>query len=133
MEASRPLGHPTPAEMEPPQLEQALALAEMARERCKLSYSTCSPSLLESGDENGTSPGGHTASTGLIPLALAWEGSALALLAARGKSAKYGFFTFPKGGGLKNVESTVLTPERKLLLGLRFFLSPARCFWGLVE
>eukprot|EP00903_Cladosiphon_okamuranus_P014428 g13389.t1 len=83
MEASRPLGHPTPEEMEPPQLEQALALAEMARERCKLSYSSCTPSLLESGDENGTLSSGHTASMGLIPLALAWEGSALALLAAR--------------------------------------------------
>lgn len=86
MEASKPLGHPTPADMEPPQLEQALVLAEMARERCRLSFSSCTPSSSESGDEFRKSPGGGTGttSTGLLPLALAWEGSALALLAARG-------------------------------------------------
>ena len=88
MEASKPLGHPTPVEMEPPQLEQALALAEMASERCKLSFSPCTPLSSESGDENGKSPVGGTASTGLLPLALAWEGSALALLAARGEWTK---------------------------------------------
>lgn len=89
MEASRPLGHPTPADMEPPQVEQALALAEMARERCMLSYSSCTPPLREGGDENGTSAGGETTSIGLLPLALAWEGSALALLAAGGTWAKH--------------------------------------------
>lgn len=89
METSRPLGHPTPAEMEPPQLEQALALAEMARERCKLSYSPCTSSLPQSGGDDGTSMVGANASAGLLPLALAWEGSALALLAAGGKRPKH--------------------------------------------
>ena len=99
MEASRPLGHPTPAEMEPPQLEQALALAEMARERCNVSYPSCTTSSSESGDENGASPGGHTASTGLLPLALAWEGSALALLAARGELETHIVLTERRGLG----------------------------------
>ncbi|CAM9765355.1 unnamed protein product, partial [Ectocarpus sp. 4 AP-2014] len=70
MEASRPLGHPTMEEMALPQIEQALALAEMARERCSLSSSL-----------GGTS--GVTTNPGLLPLTLAWEGSALALLASR--------------------------------------------------
>lgn len=94
MESSRPLGHPTPAEMEPPQLEQALALAEMARERCKLSYFSGAPSLLASEDGSGPSPGGGAASTGVLPLALAWEGSALALLAARGEMGNHGLRIF---------------------------------------
>ncbi|CAM9480513.1 unnamed protein product [Ectocarpus sp. 13 AM-2016] len=70
MEASRPLGHPTVEEMSLPQIEQALTLAEMARERCNLSSS--------SGGKSGV-----TTNPGLLPLALAWEGSALALLASR--------------------------------------------------
>ncbi|CAM9766287.1 unnamed protein product, partial [Ectocarpus sp. 8 AP-2014] len=70
MEASRPLGHPTVEEMSLPQIEQALALAEMARERCSLSSS--------SGGKSGV-----TTNPGLLPLTLAWEGSALALLASR--------------------------------------------------
>lgn len=56
-----------------PQIEQALALAEMARERCRLSSS--------SGGKSGV-----MANPGLLPLTLAWEGSALALLASRGIS-----------------------------------------------
>ncbi|CAM9228901.1 unnamed protein product, partial [Hapterophycus canaliculatus] len=66
LEASRPLEHPTPKEMELPQVEQALALAQMARERCS---------------RKSLYPGGTN--IGLLPLALAWEGSTLALLAAR--------------------------------------------------
>lgn len=57
-----------------PQIEQALALAEMARERCSLSSS--------SGGKSGV-----TTNPGLLPLTLAWEGSALALLASRGISS----------------------------------------------
>lgn len=70
--------------MELPQLEQALLLAEMARERSELS------AVKATGD---TKCGAQDAPTGvlgpetmgLLPLALAWEGSALALLAARGE------------------------------------------------
>lgn len=71
--------------MELPQLEQALLLAEMARERSELSV------VKPKGDAKGgahNSPTGVLAAagtTGLLPLALAWEGSALALLAARGE------------------------------------------------
>ena len=72
--------------MELPQLEQALLLAEMARERSELSVTNPTGGGLEGGAQTG--PNGVLAgagATGLLPLALAWEGSALALLAARGK------------------------------------------------
>lgn len=78
MEASRPLGHPTPTEMEPPQLEQALALSQMARERCRLSHPQSAG--------NPVSDAEKMVSGGLLPLAFAWEGSALALLASRGET-----------------------------------------------
>lgn len=84
MEASRPLGHPTPTEMEPLQLEQALALSQMARERCRLSYSSPRPPTPPL-STTSASEGGKVV-VGLLPLALAWEGSALALLAARGET-----------------------------------------------
>ncbi|CAM9269015.1 unnamed protein product [Scytosiphon promiscuus] len=88
LEASRPLGHPTPEEMGVPQLEQALALAQMARERCSLSSFLAATSSSTWGDGKSIPTGETNAPpTGLLPLALAWEGSTLALLAARGESS----------------------------------------------
>ncbi|CAM9187724.1 unnamed protein product [Sphacelaria rigidula] len=61
MEESRPILHPTPEDMELPQAEQSLSLAGASKERIILSTDTVD----------------------LYPLALAWEGAALAALANR--------------------------------------------------
>lgn len=111
MEASKPLEHPTLADMELPQLEQALALAELANERCKLS--SFLPS--DGGDGARTSPpGGGMTTIGLLPLALAWEGSALALLAARGvcaiHQAKFNALNSKSLFGILTTSSTLVLP-----------------------
>lgn len=81
---SKPVNHPTVEDMELLQLEQALVLAETARERSELSV------VNPTGDPKGGTPATPTGvlgggMMGLLPLALAWEGCALALLAARGE------------------------------------------------
>lgn len=85
MEASRPVGHPTAQDMELPQMEQALLLAGLARERSLLFLTKSSAKIaqgMQKSEEEGVSGSG---TLGLLPLALAWEGSALAMLAAQGE------------------------------------------------
>ena len=71
--------------MELPQLEQALILAEMARERSELFVVKITTGDAQGGIQTDEAGMLGVEATGLLPLALAWEGSALALLATRGE------------------------------------------------
>lgn len=87
MEATKPARHPTAQDMAIPQIEQALELAGNARRRLFLSsdYRDAGPGSASSKDEGGIFEAGIV---GMLSLALAWEGSALAMLGARGKQIR---------------------------------------------
>lgn len=96
MEASRPVVHPTAQDMELSQTEQALLLTGLARERCILLLTKASVKIaqgMQKSEEGGVSRPGML---GLLPLALAWEGSALAMLAARGETVFFSDFFCPQ-------------------------------------
>lgn len=84
MEASSPVRHPTLIDMELPQAEQALVLAAMARERSVAYIDQTLSSISEEKVQAVPAKGSRPEITGLVPLAMAWEGSALALVASRG-------------------------------------------------
>lgn len=84
MEGSRPVVHPTAQDMELPQTEKALLLTGFATER-SMQFLTKTSVKVAQGMQKLESGGASGAGMlGLLPLALAWEGSALAMLAARG-------------------------------------------------
>lgn len=86
MEATKPVRHPTAQDMAIPQIEQTLELAGNARRRLFLS-SGYKDAVAGHGSGRFKDEGGIF-EAGMMSLALAWEGTALTMLATRGRQIR---------------------------------------------
>ena len=97
MEATKSTPHPTATEMMLPQIEQALALAGNARQQLLLTSNSDAVAGFGVQSQKGEKGMLGAEMMGLLPLALAWEGSALAMLTARGKLPQHALLTVYEG------------------------------------